>query len=245
MTEILVYIFSFGAFLSGFLVISTTNPIHSVFSLVMCFVNSSILLLMLGFEFLALLFMVVYVGALAILFLFVVMMLNVRLVELIDNLTRYLPIGLIIGIVFLFELLVIVDTQFSIQNYSGISNTWYLNDTYYIIGQSVWLPLGSIKNNNIWNFSSISNVEAIGSILYTEGYLYFLISSLVLLVAMVGAIVMTLYHEQEVRRQDIFSQITTDIKLRPLNTTLSKESLSMPNRVGLGAKKKPDFRLRN
>jgi NADH-quinone oxidoreductase subunit J len=78
---------------------------------------------MLGFEFLALLFMVVYVGALAILFLFVVMMLNVRLVELIDNLTRYLPIGLIIGIVFLFELLVIVDTQFSIQNYSGISNT--------------------------------------------------------------------------------------------------------------------------
>jgi NADH:ubiquinone oxidoreductase subunit 6 (subunit J) len=99
---------------------------------------------MLGFEFLALLFMVVYVGALAILFLFVVMMLNVRLVELIENSTRYLPIGIIIGIVFLFELLVIVDTQFSIQNYSGISNLWYLNDTYYIIGQSVL-----IKNNNI------------------------------------------------------------------------------------------------
>jgi NADH:ubiquinone oxidoreductase subunit 6 (subunit J) len=99
---------------------------------------------MLGFEFLALLFMVVYVGALAILFLFVVMMLNVRLVELIENSTRYLPIGIIIGIVFLFELLVIVDTQFSIQNYSGISNIWYLNDTYYIIGQSVL-----IKNNNI------------------------------------------------------------------------------------------------
>lgn len=241
MTEILVYIFSFGAFLSGFLVISTTNPIHSVFSLVMCFVNSSILLLMLGFEFLALLFMVVYVGALAILFLFVVMMLNVRLVELIENSTRYLPIGIIIGIVFLFELLVIVDTQFSIQNYSGISNLWYLNDTYYIIGQSVL-----IKNNNIWNFSSISNVEAIGSILYTEGYLYFLISSLVLLVAMVGAIVMTLYHEQEVRRQDIFSQITTDIKLRPLNITNSGSFITANNKLPTGSKQiKPDFRLRN
>lgn len=234
MTEILVYIFSFGAFLSGFLVISTTNPIHSVFSLVMCFVNTSILLLMLGFEFLALLFLVVYVGALAILFLFVVMMLNVRLVELIENSTRYLPIGIIIGIVLLFELLVIVDTQFSINNFSGLSNIWYLNNTYYLIGENSMDEIGIVKNNNIWNFSSITNVEAIGALLYTEGYLYFLISSLVLLVAMVGAIVMTLYHEQEVRRQDIFSQITTEIQLRPLNT--------IANNIG---KKRPDFRLRN
>jgi NADH-quinone oxidoreductase subunit J len=113
MAEILVYIFSFSAILSGFLVISSTNPVHSVFSLVMCFVNTSILLLLLGFEFLALLFLIVYVGALAILFLFVVMMLNVRLVELIENSTRYLPIGSILGIVFMLELFIIVKEQYT------------------------------------------------------------------------------------------------------------------------------------
>jgi NADH-quinone oxidoreductase subunit J len=122
MAETLVYIFSFGAFLSGFLVISSTNPIHSVFSLVMCFANSSILLLMLGYEFLALLFLIVYVGALAILFLFVVMMLNVRLVELIENSTRYIPIGSIIGIVFLLELLLIVDSQYTMSPTNMMSN---------------------------------------------------------------------------------------------------------------------------
>lgn len=231
MAEILVYIFSFGAFMSGFLVISSKNPIHSVFALVMCFVNSSILLLMLGYEFLALLFMVVYVGALAILFLFVVMMLNIRLVELIENTTRYVPIGIIIGIVFLLELFILVDTQFSMSPSNNEAALW-LNKKEYIIDTQAFINNG---DNLSFNFSNLTNVEAIGQFLYTEGYIYFLISSLVLLVAMIGAIVLTLYHEQEVRRQDIFSQITTEVKLRPLHTIKDSHQTII----------KPDFRLRN
>lgn len=231
-TEILVYFFSFGAFISGFLVISSTNPVHSVFSLVMCFVNSSILLLMLGFEFLALLFIIVYVGALAILFLFVVMMLNIRLVELIENSTRYIPIGIIIGIVFLIELLVVVDSQYSLSPSNTISQLWFLNNLY-IIDSSAYILTNSTVIGSETLIGHLKNIEAIGHVLYTEGYLYFWISSLVLLVAMVGAIVMTMYHEQSVRRQDIFSQITTDIKLRPLSLNTSTSKI------------KPEFRLRN
>ena len=98
-------------FISGFFVISSTNPIHSVFSLVLAFANTSCLLLMLGVEFLAFLFLIVYIGAIAILFLFVVMMLDIRLVEILDNATRYLPIGFLIGILFLIELTIIIDEK--------------------------------------------------------------------------------------------------------------------------------------
>jgi NADH:ubiquinone oxidoreductase subunit 6 (subunit J) len=216
MVETLVYIFSFGAFLSAFLVISSTNPVHSVFSLVMCFANTSILLLLLGFEFLALLFLIVYVGALAILFLFVVMMLNVRLVELIENSTRYVPIGSILGAVFLLELLLIADEQYSMSPTT--------NSLKYFIS----------NNNFYYDINNLTNIETLGQFLYTEGFIYFIISSIVLLVAMIGAIVMTLYHEQEVKRQDIFSQITTDVKLTHLQSIHS----SFNNII-------PDFRLRS
>jgi len=198
MVEILIYIFSFGAFVSGFLVISSTNPVHSVFSLVMCFANSSLLLLIFGFEFLAFLFMIVYVGALAILFLFVVMMLNIRLVELIENSTRYIPIGIIIGIVLLIELLIVVDKQFSMNPSNEDISLFYTNNNF---------------TNNI-KLVDYTNIETIGQMLYTEGYIYFLVASIILFIAMIGAIVMTLYHEENVKRQDVFSQISTEIDLR-------------------------------
>ena len=110
-SEILFWIFGIGSIISGFMVISSTNPMHSVFSLVLTFANTSVLLLMLGVEFLALLFLIVYVGAIAILFLFVVMMLNIKIVELRDNATRYVPVGFIIGILFLMEIIIITDKQ--------------------------------------------------------------------------------------------------------------------------------------
>lgn len=198
MIEQFIYFFSFCAFISGFLVISSTNPVNSVFALVLCFANSSLLLIILGFEFLALLFMIVYVGALAILFLFVVMMLNIRLIEIMENSVRYLPIGLILGVVLIIELLIIIDQYYNLNPSNTESNIFFINDSL-------------LSNNTI--LSNLTNVEAIGQIIYTEGYIYFLIASLVLLVAMIGAIVMTLYHEEEVKRQDIFSQISTDINL--------------------------------
>lgn len=195
MEQILFYIFSFGALISGFFVISSTNPIHSVFSLVLAFANTSCLLLTAsqGVEFLAFLFLIVYIGAIAILFLFVVMMLDIRLVEILDNATRYLPIGFLIGIMFLIELTIIIDEK----NLSNI--------------QSLDIP----QNDIVENYTSI---ELLGNILYTDGFYHFLISSIVLLVSMIGAILLTLYHESEVKRQDIFFQISSEydksIKLR-------------------------------
>ncbi|NP_696994.1 NADH dehydrogenase subunit 6 (mitochondrion) [Monosiga brevicollis] len=228
MIETLVYIFSIGAFFSGILVISSKNPINSVLGLVMCFANSSILLLMLGFEFLALLFLIVYVGALAILFLFVVMMLNIRLVELIENFTRYLPIGGIIGIIFILELMVIVDEQFAMSSNNLFTQLFFINNPYELslFMNSYSVDITSNYNNNIVN---LTNIESIGQILYTHGYIYFIVSSIVLLIAMVGAIVLTLYHEQGVKRQDIFSQISTQNTLTYFNSI---------NNL-------PDFKLRN
>lgn len=175
-------VFSVGALVSGLLVISSTNPVHSIFALILAFINISIILIMMGMEYLGFLFMIVYVGAIAILFLFVVMMLNIRLVEIMDNATRYVPAGFTIGIVFLLKLLIITD-----------------KDVLYVSeGSSIrdWL-----------------NTTVLGDYLFTHGFIYFIIASIVLLVSMIGAIVLTLYHEDSVKRQDIFSQITaTGIK---------------------------------
>lgn len=183
MEQILFYIFSFGALISGFFVISSTNPIHSVFSLVLAFANTSCLLLMLGIEFLAFLFLIVYVGAIAILFLFVVMMLDIRLVEILDNATRYLPIGFLIGILFLIELSIIIDEK-------QVSNL--------------------VETNPHFAGDFFTSIELLGNVLYTDGFYHFLISSIVLLISMIGAILLTLYHESEVKRQDIFFQISSE-----------------------------------
>lgn len=192
MIENLWWVFSIGALISGLLVISSTNPVHSVFALVLAFSNSCFLLLMLGVEFLGFLLMIVYVGAIAILFLFVVMMLNVRLVEIMDNATRYVPAGLIIGIIFLLQLLIITDEQLISAN---------ANTVWNILEYSEY-PLH--VEGKIYNWI---NTTLLGSYLYTEGWIYFLISSMVLLVSMVGAIVLTLHHEKGIKRQDIFSQV--------------------------------------
>lgn len=194
-TEILFGIFSIGALISGFLVISSTNPVHSIFSLVLAFANCCFLLILLGVEFLAFLFMIVYVGAIAILFLFVVMMLNIRLVEIMDNATRYVPAGFIIGMIFLLQLLIITDQQFINSNETSI---WY---------NALDIINASPNHNQLYDWI---NTTLIGNYLYTEGWIYFLVSSLVLLVSMIGAIVLTLHHEKGIKRQDIFSQIIVD-----------------------------------
>jgi len=186
--EIIVIIFGLGAVVSGFLVISSINPMHSVVALVLTFANAAGLLVMLEAEFLAILFVIVYAGAIAILILFVVMMLNIKLVELVDNTSRYVPIGFIIGFVLLIELCLIFTQNGNIGSYSD--NTPVVEFSQYI--------------------STLTNIENLGNILYTEYYIYFIVSSLVLLVAMVGAIVLTLSHEEYVKRQDLFSQISSD-----------------------------------
>lgn len=181
MEQILLIIFSIGAIISGFIVISAINPINSVFGLILAFTNVSFILLILEIEFLALLFLIVYIGAIAILFLFVIMMLDIRLVEIFENSTRYLPIGFFIGIIFFLELIILIDEE-----------NGFINITY----------------------DSFTSIEWLGNILYTEGFYYFIISSIILLIAMIGAIVLTLYHESNIKRQDIFTQVRSENNIR-------------------------------
>lgn len=182
-SDYLFFSFAIGAILTAFMVISKKNPVHSVFFLVLTFANTSVLLLLLGVEFLAIIFWIVYVGAIAILFIFVIKLINIKMVELVDNTTRYLPIGLIIGIVLLGEF------------------NWFYNS--YILAYN--------NIDTLYSYSNIlhyTNIELLGMILYTEYSMYLIIASMILLVAMLGAILLTLGHEEDVKRQDIFSQIT-------------------------------------
>jgi NADH-quinone oxidoreductase subunit J len=173
------------------MVISSRNPVHSVFYLVVAFVNTSLLLIIMGVEFLSILFIIVYVGAIAILFLFVVMMLNIKFVELLDNTTRYVPIGFIIGLIFLS---LILANLIDFNSYTSFTSSVSLDHN---------LPLFLDKLNYL-------NIESIGNILYTDYFLFFIIASFILLVSMIGAIILTIYHEDNIKRQDLFSQISTE-----------------------------------
>jgi NADH-quinone oxidoreductase subunit J len=186
---ILFYGFAILSIGASIMVISAKNPIHSIFYLVLVFLNSAGLFIILGVEFIAIIFIIVYVGAIAILFLFVVMMLNIKLIELYENMLRYLPIGALIAIIFFFEIFLLLenDGHLTILSYNII------NDNYKMID---W-------NSNILN---LSNIENIGFPIYTYYFHLFWIAGLVLLVAMIGAIVLTLYLQINVKTQDVFKQ---------------------------------------
>jgi len=182
--------FSFLALLSGLLVISSTNPVHSVFFLILVFCNTAALLFLLEMDFLALIFLVVYVGAIAVLFLFVVMMLNLSGSIAHENLLQYFPIGTFVGVSFLFHSFLIADDHFS--NISNINIPQYTE----------WVS----------HLKSVNSIETFGMILYTHYFPYFLIASLILLVAMIGAIVLTIHPTHGVRRQDINDQLIRDFQ---------------------------------
>lgn len=187
-SELLFIIYGLGAITAGILVISSNNPIHSIFSLVLAFANISFIMILLGVEFLGMLFLIVYVGAIAILFLFVIMMLNIKLVELLDNATRYVPIGMIIGIFLLIEITMLLQNI-----YPQVSGNITLIDTF--------------QYSNIFNNS---NLNSLGEVLYKEYSVNIIIASVILLVAMLAGIILTLTHEESVKRQDLFTQIATD-----------------------------------
>lgn len=174
------YLFAGVCVASAVMVIASRNPVHSVLFLILAFVNASGLFIMMGAEFLAMLLVVVYVGAVAVLFLFVIMMLDVDFAELREGFLNYLPFGVLIGVILLAELLL-------------VAGGWALNPT---IAKSLGSP---IPNN-------VTNTEALGLVLYTKYIYFFQISGLILLVAMIGAIVLTLRHRPNVKRQDIPTQ---------------------------------------
>jgi NADH-quinone oxidoreductase subunit J len=171
------YLFAGVCVASAVMVIVSRNPVHSVLFLILAFVNASGLFVLMGAEFLAMILVVVYVGAVAVLFLFVIMMLDVDFTQLREGFIEYLPIGLVIGGIFMFELLLIVGS--------------------WLIHPSAPKAITAAIPANI------SNTEALGLVLYTKYIHYFQLAGIVLLVAMIGAIVLTLRHKANVKRQDI------------------------------------------
>lgn len=204
----LFYIFAGFIIFFTYTLIQSKNPVYSVLSLIMCFVNTAALLLMLELDFLAMIFLVVYVGAIAVLFLFVVMMINIK-VEEVYNVTHlfpiYLPLGMFIGIIFVFEVLVIINNDlvapsFAILEYlTLLDKQLYLTPHWYIELGSVGLPQKGSLNNN-------TSINVFGLILYVYHFYYFLLASIILLVGMISAIVLTMHQETTVKRQEIYKQ---------------------------------------
>ena len=179
--SIIFYVFSLVAVLSALMVISARNPVHSVLFLILSFVNASGLFVLLGAEFLAMILVVVYVGAVAVLFLFVVMMLDINFVKLREGFLQYLPFGALLGIVLIIELGILFLTRsFSENSLSKFVESPVMND--------------------------VENTKLIGQVLYTDYFYLFQISGLILLVAMVGSITLTLRDRGQVKRQNISQQ---------------------------------------
>tara|TARA_B100000900_G_C20507690_1_gene686603 strand:- start:428 stop:994 length:567 start_codon:yes stop_codon:yes gene_type:complete len=171
---------------SAFMVILSRNPVHSVLFLILCFFNSAGIFLILGAEFLAFILVIVYVGAVAVLFLFVVMMLDVEFKSLSSSVISYLPIGMTIGVIVLTELMLVLFT-------------WKRD-----------YPI--IDNLNVIRNPEYSNTETIGLVLYTDNILFFQLAGLILLASMIGAIVLTVNHRPSAKRQNINNQVDRDAK---------------------------------
>ncbi|MEE9374835.1 MAG: NADH-quinone oxidoreductase subunit J [Rhizobiaceae bacterium] len=181
---IFFYLFATVTVASAFMVIAARNPVHSVMFLILAFFNASGLFMLMGAEFLALILIVVYVGAVAVLFLFVVMMLDVDFAELREGFLQYLPIGGVIGAVLAIEL-IFVFTSINLD-----------------VGTGAVVAVQPIPD-----LAEVSNIKAIGDLLYTKYIFFFQLAGLILLIAMIGAIVLTLSHRKDVKRQNIADQV--------------------------------------
>ncbi len=195
--SIAFYLFSIVAVLSALMVVSAKNPVHSVLFLILSFVNASGLFVLLGAEFLAMILVVVYVGAVAVLFLFVVMMLDINFVKLREGFLQYLPFGALLGIVLIIELGILFLTN----SFSENALTQFINSP---------------------KIDDIENTKLIGKVLYTDYFYLFQISGLILLVAMVGSITLTLRDRGQVKRQNITSQNFIDA-----NNAIEKKKIKL------------------
>ena len=177
---IFFYIFSAITVASALMVIAARNPVHSVLFLILAFVNAAGLFMLAGAEFLALILIVVYVGAVAVLFLFVTMMLDIDFASLRQGMLQYAPVGVVVGVVLLLELL--------------------------MVGGSFVLAPEVSATAVVPMEAGVSNIKALGELIYTRYIFLFQAAGAVLLVAMIGAIVLTLRHKSGVKRQDVFRQ---------------------------------------
>ena len=182
------YLFAAIAIASAVLVISARNPVHSVLFLILAFFNGAGLFVLMGAEFLAMILVVVYVGAVAVLFMFVVMMLDINFAELRQGFLQYLPVGALIGIILLSELVVVFGS-------------WVMSPE---VGSGTPAPRPPPE--------SVTNTDAIGQLLYTHYIYLFQAAGIVLLVAMIGAIVLTHRQRDGVRKQRIADQLRRSAK---------------------------------
>lgn len=178
------YLFSISAIVGGLFTVISRQPVHSVLWLILAFLSSAGLFVLLGAEFVAMLLIIVYVGAVAVLFLFVVMMLDVDFAELKAEMAKYMPLALLIGVVILMQ---------------------------FVMAYGAWESAHSVADNLAQPIPvDRHNTEALGVILYDQYFILFQLAGLILLVAMIGAIVLTLRHRQDVKRQDVLAQMYRD-----------------------------------
>ena len=178
------YLFALSALAGGLFTVISRNPVHSVLWLILTFLSAAGLFVLLGAEFVAMLLVIVYVGAVAVLFLFVVMMLDVDFAELKAEMARYMPLALLIGVVLLMQL-------------SLAFGVWQTSD-------------GAMAARDAVISTDVTNTAALGLLLYDKYFLLFQLSGLILLVAMIGAIVLTLRHRKDIKRQDVLAQMWRD-----------------------------------
>ena len=169
------YLFAGLAVAAAFMVITARNPVHAVLFLILAFFNAAGLFVLMGAEFLAMILVIVYVGAVAVLFLFVVMMLDIDFVELKQGFLQYLPFGALVGAILLIELILVLGS-------------WVISPD---IAQHAGAPLAA---------DGVTNTQALGQILYTKYVYFFEAAGIILLVAMIGAIVITLHHKPAAKR---------------------------------------------
>nr|ANS54551.1 NADH dehydrogenase subunit 6 [Cynomorium coccineum] len=189
------------ALVSGLMVVRAKNPVHSVSFPIPVFRDTSGLLLLLGLDFSAMIFPVVHIGAIAVSFLFVVMMFHIQIAEIHEEVLRYLPVSGIIGLIFWWEMFFILDNE----TIPLLPNTTSLRYTVYA---------GKVRS---W-----TNLETLGNLLYTYYSVWFLVPSLILLVAMIGAIVLTMHRTTKVKRQDVFRRNAMDFKRTIMRRTTDR-----------------------
>ena len=178
------YLFAVATLVGGLFTVISRNPVHSVLWLILAFLSSAGLFVLVGAEFVAMLLIIVYVGAVAVLFLFVVMMLDVDFAELKAEMAKYMPLALLIGVILLMQF----GIAFGVWQTAEEAETLRMAET----------P------------GDIHNTKALGMLLYDRYFLIFQLAGLILLVAMIGAIVLTLRHRQDIKRQDVLAQMYRD-----------------------------------
>jgi len=198
--DLLFFLLVVFGLISSMMVVLTKNPVFSILFLILCFCDVSCMLFLLEIEYLPLMFLVIYVGAIAVLFLFVIMMLNIKIAEMKENSLHFLPIVIIFSVIFSFQINIMLQATFSSYSY---------NFLIYNLNNDLLLSFTNFTNS-IYFYQKLSNIKAISFIIFTEYYHLLIIASLILLLGMVITIVLTLQKKFLLKNQTISSQVLRD-----------------------------------